>query len=70
MFSGFSKLKKNHKTIFVLIIGVAVVLFWRGVWGISDELILPDDYLLSSIVSLILGLSILLATHYAVKELT
>lgn len=63
------KKKKTHKIWFALLIGTAVVSFWRGMWGIMDVLIFPNDYLASSIVSLGLGLSILAITHYIVKEL-
>jgi len=57
------------KRLFALIIGTAVILFWRGIWGLADKLLFPNNYLLSSTVSVIAGLLILLATHHAIKEL-
>ena len=52
-----------------LIIGTAVILFWRGVWGLFDLYLFPDNLLLRYLVSLILGLAILITTHTLVKEL-
>jgi len=65
----FSQLKKNHKVIFAIIIGFAVVSFWRGAWGILDTYLFPNNYSLSSWISFIMGITILLVTHYTVREL-
>lgn len=46
----------------VVLIAVAVVLVWRGAWGLMDLYIFPDNALISYIVSLVAGLLILLAT--------
>ncbi len=58
-----------HKSIFAVLIGFAVVSFWRGVWGLQDEYLFPQNYILSLWISVILGLFILIATHYVSKEL-
>ena len=41
------------KTITLLITGIGIVLFWRGIWETSEELFGPE-------ISLILGLGILI----------
>ncbi len=41
------------KTILLLITGIGIVLFWRGIWETSEELFSPE-------ISLILGLGILI----------
>ena len=41
------------KTILLLITGIGIVLFWRGIWETSEELFEPE-------ISLILGLGILI----------
>jgi len=41
------------KTIILLITGIGIVLFWRGIWETSEELFGPE-------ISLILGLGILI----------
>ena len=64
-----SKFRKHHKIIFAVVVATAVVMFWRGIWGLMDVLLLPDDYFLSSVISIILGLALLAVTHYKFREL-
>jgi predicted RND superfamily exporter protein len=52
-----------------LVIGIAVVFFWRGAWGIMDLYLLPNNLTHSYIASLVLGVIILYSSHYLVKEL-
>jgi hypothetical protein len=69
MLHKISKMKFHHQTIFAVIIGFAVICFWRGIWGLLDVYLFPDNYILSLWASFFLGLSILIATHYVTKEL-
>lgn len=46
-----------------ILIGSAVVLFWRGMWGIIDLYLLPQNESLSYIVSTILGIFVLIIHH-------
>jgi hypothetical protein len=64
-----SSWKKKNKIIFAIIIAFAVISFWRGVWGLMDEYLFPNNYTLSLVSSLVLGLAILIITNYATKEL-
>lgn len=70
MIKKIAKFKRRHKILFALLVGFSVVSFWRGAWGILDVYLFPDDYHLSSIASLAIGLSLLALTDYLVKELT
>jgi hypothetical protein len=65
----FSKLERGHKITFALLVGFAVIAFWRGVWGLLDIYLYPNNPELSFWTSIAIGLFILVATHYAVKEL-
>ena len=56
--------------LFALLIGFAVISFWRGVWGLLDIYLLPNNQSASFWISIIIGIVILTATHYSVKELT
>ena len=69
MWKEIRKMSHGKKIFFALLIGFAVVNFWRGVWGLMDEYVLPANYRLSLWISLILGIVVLLLTHYASKEL-
>jgi hypothetical protein len=64
------KKKRSLKNILnVLILAFAVVVFWRGVWGVMDVLLFPNDYLLSSIASIVVGVVILYFTKHLVTNL-
>jgi hypothetical protein len=69
MLSKIIKLEARHQTIFAVIIAFAVILFWRGVWGLMDLYLIPENAELSFLVSIAVGLGILVATHYVTKEL-
>ena len=62
------KLKSNH-LILALIIGTAVISVWRGIWNLLNLYLYPSDIVISSIISIILGLGILIVTHQVTKEL-
>lgn len=70
VFKKFHKLRAMHQIVVAILVGFAVIAFWRGIWGLLDIYLFPNDYKLSLWASLILGLLILAATHYTVKELT
>ena len=57
------------KVIYALIIGIAIVWFWRGVWQLTDIYLLPNNYKLSNWISLILAIVILIITQKALKKL-
>ncbi len=69
MIKKIRKLTTGKKIFFALLIGFAVVCFWRGVWGLLDEYLLPNDYILSLWISIIFGASILILTGYLSREL-
>ncbi len=70
MFRHFAKLEKSHQTLFALIIGASVVMFWRGMWGLLDLLLFPENPPLSFFVSLLAGIVILAGCDYLSRELT
>ncbi len=36
MIDRLRKMKREHQVIFAVVIGFAVISFWRGVWGLLD----------------------------------
>lgn len=66
MFTGLKKLEAKHQTIFAVVIGFSVICFWRGIWGLLDIYLFPANRVLSLWTSVILGLIILIITHYIV----
>jgi len=70
MLERFQKIKSKHsKILFAVVIGFAVISFWRGVWGLMDIYLFPDNYALSLWISVIAGILVLVITDYATKEL-
>lgn len=69
MFNRLKKMKSEHQITFAIIIAFAVIAFWRGIWGLMDLYIFPNNMELSLWISLVLGIIILVATNYVTKEL-
>jgi hypothetical protein len=64
MFPKFNNLKRDHQLIASLIIAVALISIWRGLWGLFDYYIFPENFVLSSITTLLVGIFILAVTHH------
>lgn len=69
MYKKISQMETHHQILFSILIAFAVISFWRGVWGLMDLYLLPENPQLSIWISLIVGLTILGITHYTAKEL-
>lgn len=65
----FKKLRKNHPHLYVIYIGIAVVMFWRGTWGLLDMFLFPGNELASYILSAGIGLLLLFINDYKLTEL-
>jgi len=63
------EIKRYKKIFYALLIGIAVVSFWRGVWGLSDIYLFPSNQILSLSSSVVIGLLILFSTHKIIREL-
>lgn len=63
------KHKRKNSFLHILLIAMAVVLFWRGAWGLMDLYVFPDHELLSYVSSLVAGLGILFLTKRLADEL-
>jgi len=62
-------LKRGHKVSLALLIGFAVVAFWRGTWGLLDMYLFPNNFQLSLWVSVLLGVIILVSAHKLITQL-
>jgi len=43
----------------IIITSLAIVSFWRGVWGLMDIYLFPENPILSLFISIIIGMTIL-----------
>lgn len=57
------------EVIFTLLIALAIVLFWRGTWGLLDIYLFPNDYFLSYVISILAGILILYLNKNLLKKL-
>ena len=69
LMSGFEKLERKHKLFFSLVISICIVLFWRGTWNLVDEYLVPDNFLLSNILSILIALSIISISDFLIRKL-
>lgn len=67
MYPKFKNLKTHHQLIWSLVIVVSLVSIWRGVWGLMDAFIFPNNFLLSVITTLFAGIIMITVTHYKLK---
>ncbi len=65
----YRRFKKRYKILHILIVATAVVMFWRGIWGILDTYLLPDNTLLSYTISVFVAFGILYFDDFHLKEL-
>jgi len=63
MLNKINELEKRHQLLASLIVGVGLISIWRGIWGLMDLYLLPDNPLVSYLLSFILGVGILYLTH-------
>jgi len=68
MLRRFTGLKRRHQLGFGIFLSVGIISLWRGIWGLSDIYLFPDDKTLSYISSFIIGLGIIAATDYLIDR--
>lgn len=61
--------RKKHNPLYVLLIASAIILFWRGAWGLMDMYIFPDHQFKSYVTSAVLGIIVLQIAHKLEDEL-
>lgn len=68
------KHKKKIKYVFsdmkFLIITLSVVMIWRGFWNFLDTYFLTDHFVLSNVLSILIGISLILLfkIHFEAKD--
>lgn len=63
------KIEKRYHILAAILVASAIILFWRGVWMLADEFLFPSLPWLSALAGLIIGLMILYARGFHLKEL-
>ncbi|MDH5481059.1 MAG: hypothetical protein OEX11_09905 [Nitrosomonas sp.] len=65
----FTNLKKTRSTFNSIIIVVAIIMLWRGVWGLLDIYLFPEMPTLSFVVSISIGLVVLYLNDFQLDNL-
>lgn len=62
-------MKRTVKNVLrALVIAFAIVSFWRGVWGLMDVYLFPNNYVLSLWISLLVGIALLFWTENLIRQ--
>lgn len=69
MFKHYKKMSHWHRSLYYLITGIGIIIFWRGIWGLLDVYLFPDNPALSYIISTIGGLLILFLNDFSIEEI-
>lgn len=64
-----SRMKKEYPLLHTTLVVIGVVMVWRGVWGLLDAYLFPEDPILSYSISILAGLILLFVDDFRLKEL-
>jgi len=65
----YRRFKKKHRLVHIIIVAIAIVMLWRGVWGLLDTYLLPNNEVASYLVGALIALAILFFDDFHLKEL-
>ncbi|HLD98005.1 MAG TPA: hypothetical protein VI815_01645 [Candidatus Nanoarchaeia archaeon] len=51
---------KAKDVVLILIASIAIVGFWRGVWNLMDKFLFPENFIISQVISIVIGTLLLL----------
>ena len=60
--------ERKHHVITAILVGFALIIFWRGVWMLSDLYLFPDNPTLSAVISIVTGILILYLRDFDLRE--
>ena len=61
---------KPTKTFFsMLLVAISIIFIWRGVWNLLDAYLLPENFIASNVLGILIGILILYLPDKDIKEL-
>ena len=63
------KQEKRRSNLRLIFAGIAIIMFWRGLWGLMDLYLFPGNLTLSYSVSAVVGLMIIYFNDRRLTEL-
>jgi hypothetical protein len=67
--SPLAGLKNLHPSVNAMVVIFAIIMLWRGVWGLLDVYLFPGTPTLSYLVSIALGALVLYLDDFSLKDL-
>jgi uncharacterized membrane protein len=61
--------KRDNPTANVIIVVIAIIAFWRGIWGLFDVVLFPNSPMLSYLSSIAIGGLVLYLDGFSLKDL-
>jgi ABC-type Fe3+-siderophore transport system permease subunit len=62
------RFEHRHHILAAMLVGIAIVLLWRGVWELADIYIFPNQDIVSAVVCIVVGFTILYLRDFDLKE--
>ena len=59
----------KHRLFYTLLGAFALILFWRGIWGLMDIFVFPNNLIISYSLSVIIGIGLLLLIKHLIKHI-
>jgi len=69
MRNWYKKFRRKYRILHVLLMATAIVMFWRGVWGLLDVFLIPHHELVSSLLSIFIAFIVLYIDDFHLREL-
>lgn len=63
------ELKTQHPTANVIVIIFAIIMLWRGIWGLLDLYLFPGSPVFSHMLTVIIGVIILYLDDFSIHNL-
>jgi uncharacterized membrane protein len=63
------KWERKHPLLNTFIVLIAVILMWRGIWGLLDYYVFPENPVLSYVIGAAIGFLILILDDFELNEL-
>lgn len=62
-------MKRAEEMFYTVLAAFAIISFWRGTWGLMDIYLFPDNYTLSLLISIIVGVAIIYSVEGMWKKI-
>ena len=65
----YRQFKRKHRLLHILIVAIAIVMLWKGIWSLLDAYLFPGNVLAGNLLSILVAFFILYLDDFHLKEL-